>query len=64
MEEILLWALDRWNSEVFNRPLVNIHRRTLDDTWRSVIKRCGGDDLKLLPLPPHDDLVLRESKKS
>jgi hypothetical protein len=60
--ELLYWACDRWDAEVFHRPLVNIYRRTLDDTWRQVIRRCGGDDRKLLPLPPHDELLVREGK--
>ena len=28
------WAADQCQREVANRPLSNIHRRTLDDTWR------------------------------
>jgi hypothetical protein len=53
---IINWAVFRWNDEVKNRPLMNIHRRTLDDTWRQVIKQAGGDDVALLG-PTHDDLM-------
>lgn len=52
----LEWAVERWNVEVKNRPLQNIHRRSLDTTWRQVIRRFGGDDLALCGLP-HDELV-------
>jgi hypothetical protein len=30
------WAYSRWVAEVKNRPQENIHRRTLDETWRQV----------------------------
>lgn len=52
----LSWAVDRWFAEVANRPLVNVHRRTLDDTWRQVIRHFGGDDEALCG-PSHDDLL-------
>lgn len=54
--EVVDWAVERWHAEVANRPLRNIHRRTLDDTWRQVIRRFGGDDEMLIG-PRHDDLV-------
>lgn len=53
---LLAWAVDRWDAEVKNRPLINMHRRSLDDTWRQVIRHCGGDDVSLLG-PRHDDLL-------
>lgn len=53
---LLKWAVSRWNAEVLHRPLVNVHRRTLDDTWRQVIRHAGGDDVVILG-PRHDDLV-------
>lgn len=53
---LLEWAIERWNAEVRNRPLVNVHRRALDDTWRQVIRHCGADDVALLG-PKHGDLV-------
>ena len=52
----LAWAVSRWNAEVANRPLVNVHRRTLDDSWRQVIRYFGGDPVKLIG-PSHDDLL-------
>ena len=51
------WAVERWNAEVRNRPLENIHRAALDTTWRQVIRYFGGDPDALLPLPPHYDLT-------
>ncbi len=53
------WAVERWYAEVSNRPLVNIHRRTLDDTWRQVIRHFGGDPVALLG-PAHDDLLIQQ----
>lgn len=54
---VLIFAVSRWNAEVKNRPLRNVHRRTLDDTWRQVIRFAGGDDVSLCG-PVHDDLVI------
>ena len=56
--ELLQWALERWAAEVKNRPMMNVHRRSLDDTWRQVIRYAGGDDLALVG-PPHDDILAR-----
>ena len=53
---VVSWAFERWNAEVANRPLQNIHRRTLDDTWRQVMRRFGGDPVALCG-PAHDDLL-------
>ncbi|ABR10595.1 BcepNY3gp60 [Burkholderia phage BcepNY3] len=53
---MLDWAVGRWDAEVKNRPLTNVHRRSLDDTWRQVVRHCGGDDVSLIG-PRHDDLV-------
>lgn len=50
------WAVGRWNAEVSSRPLVNVHRRSLDDTWRQVIRHLGGDDAALLG-PCHSELL-------
>lgn len=55
-EAAVRWAVERWNDEVANRPLVNVHRRTLDITWRQVIRHFGGDDVTLCG-PRHDDLA-------
>jgi hypothetical protein len=52
----LEWAVQRWKDEVGSRPLQNVNRRSLDDTWRQVIHRFGGDDVALCG-PRHDDLV-------
>lgn len=58
----LEWAVERWYAEVSNRPLVNTHRRALDDTWRQVIRHSGGDDIALLG-PTHDQLVADQMEK-
>jgi len=52
----LSWAVDRWIDEVKYRPLVNVHRRTLDDTWRQVMRHFGGDPEQLVG-PSHDALM-------
>lgn len=53
---LLQWAVERWNAEVANRPLQNIHRRSLDDTWRQVMRYAGGDPDELVG-PSHDSLA-------
>ena len=53
---LLEWAVSKWNDEVKHRPLVNVHRRSLDDTWRQVIRWAGGDPVMLVG-PAHDDLL-------
>lgn len=53
---LLEWAVSRWHAEVSQRPLVNAHRRSFDDTWRQVIRFAGGDDVALCG-PRHDDLL-------
>ena len=55
-DELLAWAVSRWESEVRHRPLVNKNRRSLDDTWRQVIRFAGGDPDALLG-PAHDALL-------
>ncbi|AWB21194.1 hypothetical protein DA075_09945 [Methylobacterium currus] len=52
----LEWAVSRWNAEVANRPVRNVHRRALDDTWRQAIRRFGGDPDALVG-PSHDALI-------
>ena len=54
--DLIAWAISRWKDECANRPLQNVHRRTLDDTWRQVIRKLGGDDRALLG-PTHDELL-------
>ena len=55
MQGPVLFAVERWEQEVKNRPLNNVHRRSLDDAWRQVIRYYGGDDVALIG-PCHDDL--------
>ncbi|HLV84205.1 MAG TPA: hypothetical protein VKY62_10555 [Devosia sp.] len=50
------WAVRKWHEQVANRPLVNVHRRTLDGVWRQVIRFAGEDDVVLLG-PRHDDML-------
>jgi hypothetical protein len=57
-KEAALWAIERWHIEVANRPVRNIHRRSLDDTWRQVIRHFGFDDVEYCG-PAHDDLVAK-----
>lgn len=56
------WAVSCWQAEVALRPLVNVHRRTLDGTWRQVIRHFGGDPEKLIG-PSHDTLLMREQEE-
>lgn len=58
----LAWAVSKWKDEVSNRPLINVHRRSLDDTWRQVIKYFGGNPEKLVGLA-HDDLLIQYKYK-
>jgi hypothetical protein len=60
-EENLKWAVSKWFDEVANRPLRNVHRRSLDDTWRQVIRHFGGDDEALCG-PRHDELLAAEGE--
>ena len=53
---LLAWAVGRWEAEVRDRPMVNKNRRTLDDTWRQVVRHLGGDPDALLG-PSHDVLL-------
>lgn len=57
-EHLLQWAVDRWTAEVEQRPLQNVHHRSLDDTWRQVIQHCGGDPDALVG-PDHSALLAR-----
>lgn len=56
IKETIEWAVDRWNSEVKERPLNNVYRRTLDDRWRQIIRKLNGDPVALCG-PPHDVLL-------
>lgn len=55
--DTLDWAVGRWNAEVAARPLANVHRRALDDTWRQVIRHAGGDPATLIG-KNHDELIV------
>lgn len=52
----LIWARERWNLEVSNRPMRNVYRRILDDTWRQVMRYFGGNPDELVG-PDHDTLL-------
>jgi hypothetical protein len=56
----LQWAVGRWQAEVSGRPMSNTHRRSLDDCWRQVIRRLGGDPVELCG-PSHDDLLAAQA---
>ena len=60
---LLEWAVSRWRAEVENRPMVNIHRRTLDNTWRQVIRYAGGDPDALVG-PSHDAMLAAAEKEA
>lgn len=47
-EELLTWAVERWNAEVKERPITNIYHRILDETWRQVIRHAGGSPDELI----------------
>lgn len=59
---LLEWAVDRWHAEVAGRPLVNVHRRSLDDTWRQIIRHLGGDT-DLLCGPDHSTLLTLQGEQ-
>ncbi|MGP3505801.1 hypothetical protein FRC97_19225 [Paracidovorax citrulli] len=52
----LVWAIHRWEDEVKHRPLINVHRRSLDGAWRQVVRYFGGSPETLLG-PSHDELI-------
>lgn len=56
LQQLCDWAVASWKLEVQDRPLINKNRRTLDDTWRQVIRFAGGDPDVLIG-PAHDVLV-------
>jgi hypothetical protein len=55
-QELIDWVVARWHAEVANRPLVNVHRRSLDGAWRQMLRHFGVDDRARLG-PTHDDLL-------
>lgn len=62
-KDAVLWAIERWKAEVAHRPLINVHRRSLDDVWRQVIRHFGGDPDALLG-PDHDSLLEMDRGRS
>lgn len=60
--DLLQWAVGRWQDEVANRPLVNIHRRARDGVWRQVIRYAGGDPEALIG-PNHDALLALQGEQ-
>lgn len=54
--ELLDWAVACWHDQVAHRPMVNVHRRTLDGVWRQVIRFAGEDPQSIIG-PSHDDLL-------
>lgn len=59
----LAWATGRWTAEVKSRPLMNVHRRSLDDAWRQVIRYFGGNPDQLLG-SAHDDLLAAQAARA
>lgn len=53
---LLDWAIEQWRKQVQHRPLRNVHRRTLDDVWRQVIRWTGANPETLIG-PTHDELL-------
>jgi len=43
--QLARWVLGRWDAEVADRPLCNIHRRTLDETWRQIYRHLTGGEM-------------------
>ena len=43
IESLLGWANGRWSAEVEHRPDVNIHKRTLNTTWKQVINKLESE---------------------
>jgi hypothetical protein len=54
-QQLIDWVVICWNAEVKNRPMVNVHRRSLDDAWRQMLRHLGVDDRARLG-PTHDEL--------
>lgn len=41
LSALVLWVEQRWDAEVKHRPMENIHRRTLDGTWKQVLAKLN-----------------------
>jgi len=61
--ETLRWAVRRWEAEVSLRPLINVNRRALDDTWRQIVRYCDGDAAALLG-PKHGELLAQQPARA
>eukprot|EP00456_Euglypha_rotunda_P010724 TRINITY_DN12747_c0_g1_i14.p2 TRINITY_DN12747_c0_g1~~TRINITY_DN12747_c0_g1_i14.p2 ORF type:complete len:194 (+),score=42.53 TRINITY_DN12747_c0_g1_i14:993-1574(+) len=61
-QQLIDWVVICWNAEVKNRPMVNVHRRSLDDAWRQMLRHLGVDDRERLG-PTHDELRAEISSK-
>lgn len=48
---MLKWIVDRWDAELSQRPLKNVHYRGLDVTWRQLYRFVS--DGEELPRPTH-----------
>lgn len=55
-QALIDWVVGCWHAEVAKRPLVNVHRRSLDDTWRQMLRHLGVDDRARIG-PTHDELL-------
>lgn len=53
---LVRWVVGRYKAEVQGRPLDNVHRRTLDETWRQFYRYLTG---KELAYPTHDEMLAR-----
>jgi hypothetical protein len=56
LETVANWIAEQWHAEVANRPLVNVHRKRLDDKWRQLLERLHVDHRARLG-PTHDELT-------
>lgn len=43
IQALIIWADERYDAEVKNRPDVNIHKRTLHETWMQVITKLATE---------------------
>jgi hypothetical protein len=42
LHDLVAWAKERWDAEVKHRPLANVDRTALDQTWKQVQARLGA----------------------
>lgn len=63
-KQLAKWVVERWLDEVRHRPLENIYREALDDTWRQIYRKVtDGDEI---PYPTHREerLQIEEEGKT